>query len=713
MAHRGLLVSPVLLLVGLAMIILPIPPFMLDALFSFNIAFALVLLTVSIHVRRPLEFSIFPTLLLMATLLRLALNIASTRIVLLRGHEGSAAAGHVIESFGSVMISGNYVVGLLIFVILVIVNFVVITKGGSRISEVTARFTLDAMPGKQMAIDADLNSGTISHEQARSRREDITREADFYGAMDGASKFVRGDAVASLLILFINLLGGLAIGLWQHDMEIVAALHTYALLTTGDGLVAQIPSLLLSTTAAIMVTRVSGANNIHDQIRQEIMSHPKAILTAAGTLAVIGLAPGMPHLAFTGLGLLLFFLAYRSMQKEGERSAATKESPVQSGDDVPGWNSIPLTDPLGLDIGYRVIGLLDSGGDNNLTEMIRDVRRDISQRYGFLLPMVHIRDNLELEPETYTILLHGTEVERFSVKTGQLLAILTDSGTPDLEGTAVQEPGYGLDAFWISAQARDDALRASCTVVSAATVIATHLSRVTEDYIMELFGFEEARGWLENLRRESAKLCDDLVPEKMSLGQLMQVLKGLLQDGIAIGDARRIATTLLEGPDQVDQMACLQRVRKTLRWQIISPLTNTHSGAKKKALTTFTLAAELEKMLLTAREQGRRDKECTDENYPIEPQLALQIQQHIPRVVDEAKKRDVAPVLIVHSHLWPLVSRYSRVATGRELTVLSYQELPDQLAVEVIGELGQGPSGASPEEGQNVTTAARPVDPDA
>ena len=405
-ALSNYLAPPLLLLVALAMIILRIPPFFLDVLFTFNIALALVLLLQSVYINKPLEFTVFPGLLLISTLLRLALNIASTRIVLLQGHNGAGSAGKVIESFGEVVIAGNYVVGLVVFVILIIVNFVVITKGCTRISEVTARFTLDAMPGKQMAIDADLNAGLINQNEARGRRQEVSQEADFYGAMDGASKFVRGDAVAGLLILTINLLGGLGVGILQHDMPVSAAFHTYSLLTIGDGLVAQVPALLLSTTAAILVTRVSGANDMQQQIRKELLAYPKTILIAASLLIAMGLVPGMPHLAFAGIGLLILLVGLATFTTDKRLSETEEDTPVPDSATLD-WNDVPSVDSIGLEIGYRLIPLADESSGGELTPRIRETRKELSQEFGFLLPAVHIRDNINIDPEAYMISLQG------------------------------------------------------------------------------------------------------------------------------------------------------------------------------------------------------------------------------------------------------------------------------------------------------------------
>ena len=704
-AKTSLLATPLLLLVVLAMLMLPIPPFLLDFLFSFNITLSLILLILTIYISRPLDFSLFPTLLLVATLLRLALNIASTRVVLINGHEGPYAAGKVIEAFGSVVIAGNYFVGLLVFLILVIVNFVVITKGGSRISEVTARFVLDSMPGKQMAIDADLNSGVIDHNEAKTKREDITREADFYGAMDGASKFVRGDAIAGLMILLINILGGVTIGIWQYDMNATEAAHLYGLMTIGDGLVAQIPSLLLSTAAAIMVTRISKATDMSYQVRQEIMGQPKALMVAAGVLIIIGLVPGMPHVAFVIPGLLMLLFVHRqAARREAQRQQALvrsdDENDLKAGERL-SWQDIATVDPVGLNIGYRVIALLsddpaDAVNNGQLASQIRQLRRELSEQYGFLVPMIHIRDNLSLDPESYTISLHNVVVDQFTLHIGQLLAIAMEGALPlgatsGSPATVVKDPSYGLNAYWIATSQRETSLQQGYTVVDCATVITTHVGKVIEDHIDDLFGFEETQGWLAHLRQLSPKLCDELVPDRLPPGLLMQVLKRLLADNVAIADSPRIAATLLaveqqRAETQRDVLNLLRQVRITLCRQIIEPLLNRRTTPEQ--LSVFTLSHELEKMLLTAREQASRDPQFSEETFALEPGLSMQLQKNMPELIHQAHTRKIEPVLLVAPQLWPLLSRYSRISHFRALTILSFMEIPDDLQVEVIGQLG-------------------------
>ncbi|MBP8925681.1 MAG: flagellar biosynthesis protein FlhA, partial [Pseudomonadales bacterium] len=501
---------PLLLLTVLAMMTLPVPPILLDVLFSFNIALSLVVLLVAVYAMRPLDFAVFPTILLITTLLRLALNVASTRVVLLEGHTGADAAGKVIESFGNVVIGGNYVVGMVVFLILIIINFVVVTKGAGRISEVSARFTLDAMPGKQMAIDADLNAGQITQEEARLRREEVSSEADFYGAMDGASKFVRGDAVAGMLILAINLIGGLAIGVMQHDMEFAVAMQRYSLLTIGDGLVAQIPSLLLSTTAAIMVTRVNSARDMGDQVLQQMFESPRAVTVAAIVLLIMGLVPGMPHLAFLVLAALAGGCAWYIRRridagKQRGMDVAQMPRPSASAPVELGWDDVALVDMIGLEVGYRLIPMVDKAQGGALLGRIKGVRKKLSQEMGFLVPAVHIRDNLELLPNAYRIQLMGVTMGEAEVYPERELAINPGQVFGRLEGLDCRDPAFGLDAVWIDRAQHERAQTLGYTVVDSSTVIATHLNQVLLDHIGELLGHEETEQLLQKLARISPK----------------------------------------------------------------------------------------------------------------------------------------------------------------------------------------------------------------
>ena len=501
---------PVLLLAIMAMMTLPMPPFLLDVLFTFNIALSLAVLLVAVYTSRPLEFAIFPTMLLVATLLRLALNVASTRVVLLEGHQGGDAAGKVIQSFGEVVVGGNYAVGLVVFLILVIINFVVVTKGAGRISEVSARFTLDAMPGKQMAIDADLNAGIIDQAEAKARRKEVSEEADFYGAMDGASKFVRGDAIAGILILVINIVGGLAIGMGQHDLGFADALRVYALLTIGDGLVAQIPSLLLSTAAAIIVTRVSSSSDLGNQVMTQMFGSPQALGIASGVLFIMGSIPGMPHLAFLGLSLICgggaFLISQKRQREQTEAEAQELAQQVAPGEAAHeqelkelGWDDVQPVDQVGLEVGYRLIPMVDKSQGGQLLGRIKGVRKKLSQEMGFLMPSVHIRDNLDLLPNAYRITLMGVTIDEAEIYPDRELAINPGQVFGNVNGIAGKDPAFGLDAVWIEPGQRDQAQTMGYTVVDASTVVATHLNQIMHKHAYELLGFEEVQKLLDQL----------------------------------------------------------------------------------------------------------------------------------------------------------------------------------------------------------------------
>ena len=545
---QGNLGVPFLLLVILAMVTLPMPPFLLDVLFTFNIALSIVVLLVCVYAMRPLDFAVFPTILLVATLMRLGLNVASTRVVLLYGHEGGDAAGKVIEAFGEVVIGGNYVVGLVVFLILVIINFVVVTKGAGRISEVSARFTLDAMPGKQMAIDADLNAGIIDQEQAKKRREDVTQEADFYGSMDGASKFVRGDAVAGILILVINILGGLGIGMVQHDLSFDLAARYYSLLTIGDGLVAQIPSLLLSTAAAIMVTRVNASHDMGKQVLGQLFGSHKALAVAAGILFIMGIIPGMPHFAFLSLAFLggagAYFIHKKNLEAQEREKAAESETPPPPEPDADvkelDWDDVMPVDMIGLEVGYRLIPMVDKLQGGQLLNRIKGVRKKLSQDLGFLVPSVHIRDNLDLMPGAYRITLMGVIVGESEVYPERELAINPGQVFGNLQGITVKDPAFGLDAVWVEQSQKEQAQTLGYTVVDAGTVVATHLNQLLQAHSHELMGHDEVQQLLDILAKSSPKLVEDLVPGKLSVSIILKVLQNLLMEQVPIKDFRTI-----------------------------------------------------------------------------------------------------------------------------------------------------------------------------
>ncbi|MBB1382623.1 flagellar biosynthesis protein FlhA, partial [Shewanella sp. SR41-2] len=530
--------TPLLVLAALGMVVLPIPAFLLDILFSFNIALALVVLLVAIYADRPLDFAAFPTVLLIATLLRLALNVASTRIVLLEGHNGGAAAGKVIEAFGSVVIGGNYAVGLVVFIILIIINFAVVTKGAGRIAEVSARFTLDAMPGKQMAIDADLNAGTLTQDQARIRRAEVTREADFYGAMDGASKFVKGDAIAGIMILVINMIGGFVIGMIQHGLDFSSAVEIYTLLTIGDGLVAQIPGLLLSIAAALMVTRQNESGDMGQMMFSQMFDSHKSLAIAAGLLFIMGIVPGMPHVAFLTFAFITagaaYFIYKRNVDKKQAALTLATKGPVESKDKEPkdlSWDDVRHVDTIGLEVGYRLIPLVDKSQGGELLGRIKGVRKKLSQELGFLVPAVHIRDNLDLSPNAYRISLMGVVVGEAEVRHDCELAINPGQVYGKLDGIETRDPAFGLEAVWIAPEQREHAQTLGYTVVDTATVVATHISQLLSNNAAKLLGYEEVQQLMDMLAKNSPKLVDGFVPDAMHLGSVVKVMQNLLNEG--------------------------------------------------------------------------------------------------------------------------------------------------------------------------------------
>ncbi|MDW2078009.1 flagellar biosynthesis protein FlhA, partial [Vibrio sp. 1863] len=549
---KGYIGIPIVLLMILAMVILPLPPLLLDALFTFNIVLAILVLLVSTTAKRPLDFSVFPTILLVATLLRLTLNVASTRIVLLEGHNGGDAAGKVIQAFGEVVIGGNYVVGMVVFIILMIINFMVVTKGAGRISEVSARFTLDALPGKQMAMDADLNAGLIDQEQARVRRFEVTKEADFYGSMDGASKFVKGDAIAGILILFINIIGGLSIGMAQYGLGFGEAIQIYTLLTIGDGLVAQIPSLLLSIAAAMMVTRQNTDEDMGEQLVFQMFDNPKALMITAAILGVMGIVPGMPHFAFltlavaAGTGAYLIDKRQKQKAKEPALPAKAEDGSEPISQRELSWDDVQPVDIIGLEVGYRLIPLVDRDQGGELLERVKGVRKKLSQDFGFLIPAVHIRDNLELTPNSYRITLMGVAVGEAEIRPDQELAINPGQVYGMIDGEPTMDPAFGLEAVWIREEQREHAQALGYTVVDSSTVLATHLSQLLTNNASQLIGHEEVQNLLEMLGRSAPKLVENFVPDQLPLGVVVKVLQNLLNEAIPIRDIRTIVQTLAE-----------------------------------------------------------------------------------------------------------------------------------------------------------------------
>ncbi|MBB1379226.1 flagellar biosynthesis protein FlhA [Pseudoalteromonas sp. SR43-2] len=680
--------TPLLVLAALGMVILPLPPFLLDILFSFNIALALVVLLVTVYTMKPVEFGIFPSVLLIATIMRLALNVASTRVVLLEGHNGGDSAGKVIEAFGSVVIGGNYAVGLVVFLILIIINFVVITKGAGRISEVSARFTLDAMPGKQMAIDADLNAGFISAEQARDRREEVTREADFYGSMDGASKFVKGDAIAGIVILIINIVGGLFVGMIQHNLSFGNAMEVYTLLTIGDGLVAQLPSLLLSIGTAIVVTRQNESLNMGDQFKKQL-GNEKSLFIASGILIIMGLVPGMPHIAFLSLGALLGYLAYYTQQCKLKAAAAEAEEAANGGSVATGvankqeqkelgWDDVQQVDVIGLEVGYRLIPLVDQSQGGELLNRIKGVRKKLSQELGFLVPPVHIRDNLELDPNAYRITLMGVSTGESELKHGDELAINPGQVFGPIKGVETKDPAFGLDAVWIKPDQKDEAQSLGYTVVDSATVVATHISQLLTNSAALLLGHEEVQNLLDMLAKSHPRLVEGLVPDVLPLTAIVKVLQNLLNEGVAIRDMRSIVQTLVEyGPRSQDPDVLTAAVRISLRRLIVQDAVGMSSE-----IPVITLAPELEQMLHQSLQNAG------DEGAGIEPGLAERLQVSLTQAHQNQEMAGEPSILLTSGMLRTVLSRFVKY-TIPGLRVMSYQEVPDERQIKIVSSVGQ------------------------
>ncbi|GMU68549.1 MAG: flagellar biosynthesis protein FlhA [Steroidobacteraceae bacterium] len=673
---------PIGLLAVLAMVIVPLPPLALDALFTFNIALSIVIVMAVFYVARPLEFGVFPSVLLLATLLRLALNVASTRVVLMHGHQGTGAAGHVIESFGEFVIGGNYVVGVVVFVILTIVNFVVVTKGAGRISEVSARFTLDAMPGKQMAIDADLNAGLITQDEARKRRGEVRAEADFYGSMDGASKFVRGDAVAGILIVVINMVGGLAIGTMMHDMAAGDAARNYALLTIGDGLVAQLPALLLSTAVALIVTRMSGEQDMGSEVARQLFGRPRALWTAAGLLTVMGIVPGMPNAAFLAMAAICAGAAWWRQQRE--RAAQAAPVPAAAISEVPAepqdvsWDDVRPVEAISLEVGYRLVSLIDRAQSGDLLARIRGVRRKLSQELGFLVQPVHIRDNLELGPNSYRINLAGVTVGEGVVHPDRELAINPGRVFGAVNGIATRDPAFGMEAVWIEPAAREHAQTLGYTVVDPGTVIATHLSHVIGQHAHELLGHEEVQQLVATLAKTAPKLVEDLVPKLLPLSVLVRVLQGLLAERIPIRNTRAIVEALAEHALRTQDPVALQaQVRIALGRQIVQDI-----AGLAEELPVMTLEPELEQLLQGSGQSGGAV------TPGLEPGLAERLQK---QVADAARRQEMAgepAVLLAPPQLRPTLARFLRAGVPG-LHVLAWNEIPDNRRVRLVTAIGR------------------------
>lgn len=713
---RGNLGIPVMVLILLGMMTLPLPPFLLDTFFTFNIALSIVVLLVGVYSKRPLDFAIFPTILLIATLLRLALNVASTRVVLLYGHEGGDAAGKVIEAFGEVLIGGNYAVGLVVFMILMIINFVVVTKGAGRVSEVTARFTLDAMPGKQMAIDADLNAGLIDADQAKQRRSDIAAEADFYGAMDGASKFVKGDAVAGILILIINVVGGFAIGMAQHNLTFSDAVSAYTLLAIGDGLVAQIPSLLLSTATAIMVTRNGGDEDMGQQVFSQMFASSRALMISAGLMFMMGIVPGMPHTVFLSAAVISAVVAYYiHWKKEGGQlgdSIAQRigyTSPAQASLDAKkgsatanalaapkekaaeamkqlevkelGWDDVEPVDRVGLEVGYRLIPLVDKNQGGQLLNRIKGVRRKLSQELGFLIPSVHIRDNLDLLPNQYRITLMGVTLAESEIHPERELAINPGQVFGKLEGMATIDPAFGMEAFWITPDQKERAQTLGYTVVDASTVVATHLNQKLQYHSHELLGHEDAQHLVDMLAKTSPKLAEELVPNKVSISQLLAVLQNLLREQVPVRDLRSIAESLANSPALSQDIAALT---SSARLSLARMITQNIFGNTDE-LPVMTLDPGLEQLLLKTLQQSTQ--QGGQAGLVLEPTMADTLQRSLTESVQAQEAAGRPSVLLVTSQLRPSMAQFVRNSIP-QLHVLAYQEVPDNKSITIVAAVG-------------------------
>ena len=673
------LAGPVLIVMILAMMVLPLPPVMLDMLFTFNIAMAIMVLLVSMNTTHPLEFAVFPTVLLITTLLRLSLNVASTRVVLLQGHTGADAAGKVIEAFGHFLVGGNYAVGIVVFIILVVINFMVITKGAGRIAEVGARFTLDAMPGKQMAIDADLNAGLIGEDVARSRRAAVAQEAEFYGAMDGASKFVRGDAVAGIIILVINLIGGFVVGVAQHNMDLGLAAKNYTLLAIGDGLVAQVPALIISTAAGLIVSRVASEYNIGQQLVKQLFNQPPVIILAAVIIATMGMIPGMPHFAFLFLAAVMGGLAYYLIKKAAKAeevivpvdlTAMPVVEPTEAS-----WEDVSQVDVLGLEVGYRMISLVDKQQDGDLLRRIKGIRKKFTQDVGFLPPPVHIRDNLELRPNAYRITLKGAEIGNGEAFPNLFLAINPGSVSGELPGAVTRDPAFGLPAVWIESAMRDQAQNMGYTVVDAGTVVATHISHLIQTHSAELLGRTELQQLFDYLAKVAPKLTEDLIPKLLSLATVQKILQNLLEEGMHIRDMRTILETLTEHAAQTqDAQQLTSLVRMALGPAIVQQL---YPAAQE--LQVIGMDKELEHVLAQALQAGG--------GKAIEPGLANTLLREARSAVQTQENLGFPTVLLVPGQIRDLMARFLK-RTLPQLKVLSQDEVPGFKTVRVTAVVG-------------------------
>ncbi|MDC7702523.1 flagellar biosynthesis protein FlhA [Vogesella indigofera] len=674
------LAGPVLIILVLAMMVLPLPPVLLDIFFTFNIAVSIIVLMVGINTREPLEFSSFPSVLLITTLLRLSLNVASSRVILLEGHNGSAAAGAVIESFAHFLIGDNVTIGIVVFIILTIINFVVITKGAGRIAEVSARFALDAMPGKQMAIDADLNAGLIGEDEARTRRAKIGEEANFFGSMDGASKFVRGDAVAGIMIIVINIVGGLIIGIVQHDLPVAEAAETYTLLTIGDGLVAQIPALIISTAAGMVVARVGTEKGLSEQLLGQMFANPTVLYLTAAVIGMLGLIPNMPHVAFLMIAAILAGSARWLEISAARRATQPAEIEVlppavldQPLTEV-SWKDVQPVDALGLEVGYRLIPLVDREQDGELLRRIRGIRKKMAQELGFLVPPVHIRDNLEIRPNAYRILLKGVEVGSGEAFVGQFMAINPGQVSGELQGSPTTDPAFGLPAIWIDASKRDEAQTLGYTVVDASTVVATHLSNLLQTHAAELLGREEVQALIDHQAKEAPKLIEDLVPKVVPIGTLQKVLQQLLTDGIHLRDFRTIIETLA---DHVGVTADIDELTSAVRTALSRAIVQQLFPGEQE-LPLMTLDPQLEGILLQA---------VQSKGGGLEPGLAENLLANAAEQSEQVENQGFNPVLLTPPALRPLLARFLRRALP-QLRVISHNEIPDSKSIRIIAVIG-------------------------
>ncbi|MBB3843571.1 flagellar biosynthesis protein FlhA [Xanthomonas arboricola pv. populi] len=677
---RNGLGAPLALMAMLAMLMVPLAAPVLDALFTFNIAISLMVLLAVVYVQRPLEFTIFPIVLLMTTMLRLALNVASSRVILINGQDGHAAAGKVIEAFGQFVIGGNYAVGIVVFAILTIINFVVITKGAGRVSEVTARFILDAMPGKQMAIDADLNAGLLTREEAKARREEVREEADFYGAMDGANKFIRGDAIAAILILFINLIGGMAVGMFQHGMSFVDAASTYTLLSIGDGLVAQLPALLVSSSVALLVTRASRAQDMRGAMISQVFGQHRALAVAAAILGLVGLVPGMPNVAFLTLGLILGVIAWKMYKRSlvipptgdpaTDPKAAAAATAAQASSEL-SWDELRPIDPLGLEVGYRLIPLVDKNQGGELMARIKGVRRKLTQDIGFLVPPVHIRDNLELSANAYRLLVHGVPVATAEIYPDRELALDPGGALGQLDGIPGKDPAFGLDATWIQPHQRAYAESMGYTVVDPATVVATHLSHLIREHAPELLGHEEVQQLLATLAKTAPKMVEDLTPKALPLSVVVRVLQNLLIERIPVRQLRKIVEALVEhAPHSQDPTTLTAAVRTSLGRFIVQEI-----AGMSAELPVYTLAPQLERVL----------QESTHGNgVALEPGLAERLHQSLADCVGKQEARNEPAVVLVPGQVRAALARLVRHSVP-SLSVLAYSEVPEDKRLKLVG----------------------------